>query len=85
MTTKLTIRQSGGSAIVSLPMSVLKTLNLHAGSVMILSLENHKIVLTPASDETTLENLLINCKAKNFALTDEDLEWVTAKTRGKEI
>ncbi len=35
--------------------------------------------------ELALENLLANCKVENFALTDEDLEWVTAKARGKEI
>lgn len=74
-----------GYAIISLPKVVLEALHLSIGSVMNLSLEDDKIVLTPANDATTLEDLLKACPSERFALSDEDLEWAHAKSRGKEI
>lgn len=85
MTTRLIVRKSGGSTIVSLPKVVLETLHLQVGSVIHLSLENNKIVLTPANDEQTLENLLCHCPKKRFVLTQEDCEWVRTKSKGKEF
>jgi antitoxin ChpS len=49
------IRQSGGANIVSIPKSVLKALNLHPGSSLDLSIRDNTIVLTPVSEETSLE------------------------------
>jgi antitoxin ChpS len=54
----LVIRQSGGASIISLPKGILKTLNLHIGSSLDLSIEHNKIVLTPLIQEETLEILL---------------------------
>ena len=85
MTTRLTVRKSGGSVIISLPKTVLETLHLHVGSVMNLSLEDNRIILTPANDEMTLETMLKDCPAERFALTDEDKEWVGMKSKGKEF
>ncbi|OGT51866.1 MAG: transcriptional regulator [Gammaproteobacteria bacterium RIFCSPHIGHO2_12_FULL_42_13] len=85
MTAQLTVRKSGGSTIISLPKVVLETLKLHVGSVMELSLENNRIVLTPINEPMNLEDLLRACPSKKFALTDEDLEWVHAKNKGKEM
>lgn len=76
MSTRLTVRKSGGSTIISLPKTVLETLHLHVGSVMYLSLDHEKIVLTPANDSTTLEGLLAHCTKENFSITEEDREWV---------
>lgn len=84
MTTRLTIRKSGGSTIISLPKAVLETLHLHVGTVLLLSLENNKIVLSPMRDSMTLENLLSDCPKEKFSLTDEDHEWVRTKRKGKE-
>lgn len=85
MSTQITVRKSGGSTIISLPKVVLETLHLSIGAVMNLSLEDNRIVLTPANDTMILENLLEHCPTERFALTKEDFDWVHAKTKGKEI
>ena len=85
MTGHITVRKSGGSTIISLPKVILETLHFQVGSVMQLSLENNKIVLTPMNDTLSLEDLLQACPKEKFALTNEDLTWVRTKTKGKEI
>lgn len=85
MTTRLTIRKSGGSTIISLPKTVLEALHLHIGSVIYLSLDHKKIVLTPANDPTTLERLLMHCPKENFSFIEEDREWMRIKSKGKEF
>ncbi len=82
--TLLTIRQSGGANIVSIPKSILKMLGLHPGSPLDLSVEDHRIVLTPISQETSLESLLQGSPKERLALTEEDREWVNEKAAGKE-
>lgn len=73
---------ANGANIVSLPKAVLKTLGLHEGSKIDLSLEDNKIVLTPVSEEMTLEELLEGSPKKKLKLTDEDQEWLVAKPKG---
>lgn len=84
MSTRLTIRKSGGSVIVSLPKAVLETLHLHEGSIVNLSLMNNKIVLTPANDELTLESVLADSPKKKLKATTEDRAWMHDKSKGKE-
>lgn len=55
---QLSIRQSGGANIVSIPKLILNALNLHVGSTLDLSIINHTIVLTPVKETLTLEALL---------------------------
>ena len=85
MTTRLTVRKSGGSVIVSLPKVVLETLHLHVGSVMNLSLRNNQIVLTPIREDFTLEKILKDSPKHKLKLTDEDKQWLRSKSRGKEL
>lgn len=85
MSTQLTVRKSGGSTIVSLPKLVLETLHIHAGTVMNLSIEDNRIILTSVNDPMTLEGLLENYSREDFVLTEEDHEWVHAKSKGKEF
>ena len=82
--TLLTIRQSGGANIVSIPKSILKMLGLHAGSPLDLSVEDHRIVLTPVSREPSLETLLQGSPKERLALTQADREWVNEQSAGKE-
>jgi len=81
----IAIRQSGGANIVSLPKAILKTLGLHVGSKLELSLDENKIVLTPVEQTLTLETLLENSPKKHFHLTEEDREWLNMKPAGNEI
>ncbi|MGF1903528.1 AbrB/MazE/SpoVT family DNA-binding domain-containing protein [Aliivibrio salmonicida] len=79
------IRQSGGANIVSIPKAIIKTLGLHVGSTLELSIQNDNIVLTPKKEEMTLESLLADSPKASFRLTDEDKEWVDAPSVGKEL
>lgn len=83
--TQIAIRQSGGANIVSIPKAILSTLGLHVGSHLNLSIENNRIVLTPASEEQTLEELLAGSPKENLAMTEEDKEWLSDSSKGKEI
>ena len=82
---RIAIRKSGGANIVSLPKAVLKTLGLHAGSTIDLSLEDNKIVLTPVLEKPTLEELLVGSPKEKLNLTEEDHEWLSEKPIGKEL
>ena len=82
--TRLSIRQSGGANIVSIPKAILKSLDLHPGSSLELSIKDHQIVLTPVQDEVTLATLLAGSPQKNLAKIPEDSEWLNSQTAGKE-
>lgn len=82
--TAIAVRQSGGANIVSIPKAIVKTLGLHVGSKLDLSIEDNKIVLTPIAEELSLETLLAGSPKKCFKVTDEDREWIDAKPVGKE-
>lgn len=83
--TERAIRQSGGAKIISIPKAIVETLGLSVGSVLDLSIKDDQIVLKPVINEVSLENLLEGCSRENFALTDEDKEWLHATPVGKEI
>lgn len=81
---QISIRQSGGANIVSLPKTVLKMLKLHTGSMLTVTVEDHKIVLTPSEEQLTLEVLLEGSPKANFQHTEEDKEWIETQPRGRE-
>jgi len=83
--TKISIRQSGGANIVSIPKAILSLLDLHVGSSLDLRVEDNRIVLTPTAQDPTLEELLAGSPKKNLALTDDDKEWLEDAPIGKEI
>lgn len=83
--THLAIRQSGGSSIVSIPQAILKTLGLHVGSTLDLSIVDFKIVLTPVVEKQTLEALLAGSPKEKLKLTNEESAWLNERRRGKEI
>lgn len=81
----LSIRQSGGANIVSLPKAVLNALDLHLGSKLAISVEEKKIVLTPVVPECSLEDLLEGSPIAKLTKTEEDEQWLNEKPIGKEI
>ncbi len=82
--TAVVVRQSGGANIVSIPKAIIKTLSLHAGSKLNLSIQDNKIVLTPVEEELTLEALLAESPKECFVITNEDREWIDVKPTSKE-
>ncbi len=82
---QLSIRQSGGANIVSIPKLILNALNLHVGSTLDLSIINHTIVLTPVREKLTLEALLSGSPQETLQLTQEDREWIQDSSVGKEM
>ncbi len=83
--TQVAIRQSGGATIISLPKVILNTLHLQVGSTLELTLENNKIILSPVTQEPSLEELLAGSPKEALALNQEDQEWLNLSARGKEI
>ncbi len=83
--TAVAVRQSGGANIISIPKAIVKTLGLHVGSKLDLSIVDNRIVLTPVEEELTLEALLAGSPKECFALTAEDQEWLNAAPAGKEV
>ena len=80
----VTIRQSGGAEIVSIPKAIGKALGLQVGSKLDLSIEDNKVVLNPIGAETTLEALLAESPRENFRVIGEDRQWIDATPVGKE-
>ena len=79
------IRQSGGANIVSIPKAIVRTLGLHVGSKLKLSIENSNIVLTPIKQKVSLKELLDGSPKSCFEITSEDRQWLGAKLVGNEI
>ena len=82
---QLSIRQSGGANIVSIPKSVVESLGLRVGSTLDLSVENDRIILSPSDEEMTLEWLLEGSPVENLKQTEEDQHWLNAAPKGNEI
>lgn len=83
--TTIAIRRSGGASIVSLPKKVTEMMHLEVGSVLDLSVEQGKIVLTPQKKDFSLEELLEGYTPADFAMDEEDRVWHDMKPVGKEI
>ena len=82
---ELSIRQSGGASIVSIPKPILKSLGLAVGSVLDVSVEDHKIVLSPVSREVTLDELLAGSPKNKLKIRAEDKVWLGSSPVGKEL
>ena len=83
--TQLAIRKSGGANIVSLPKAILKVLGLHTGSKLELSIEDNRIILTPATRTLDLETLVAGSPKARLAVTDEDRDWLESAPVGREV
>ena len=82
--TSVSIRQSGGANIISIPKSIVSSLGLGVGAQLELSISDNKIILTPIH-RTNLEELLAGSPVECFQMTEEDKEWVNATPKGDEI
>ena len=82
--TSVSIRQSGGANIISIPKSIVSSLGLGVGDELELSILDNKIILTPVH-RTSLEELLAGSPVECFQMTEEDEEWINATPAGGEI
>lgn len=82
---ELLIRKSGGASIVSIPKPILQSLGLSVGSIVELTVENNRIVLSPKSSETTLEELLAASPKSKLKILPEDRDWLSSPAVGQEL
>ena len=59
-------------------------LDLHTGDKLDIYVEDNKIILTPKTDEITLEGMLKDSPKESFKTLEEDIEWMHDKPKGKE-
>ena len=83
--TAVTVRQSGGAEIISIPKAIGNILGLHVGSKLELTIVDNKMLLAPIDEELSLEELLAKSPKECFMVTDEDREWIDGLPAGKEI
>ena len=83
--TQVSIRQSGGANIISIPKVILRTLALDAGASLDLSIADNKIILTPIREGLTLEAVLEGSPKSVLRLTEADKLWLNNPPVGKEI
>lgn len=81
----LSLRQSGGASIISIPKKILQMLDLHIGDKLDISIKDNKIILKPVHDTSTLQQLLAESPKESFKVLDEDQSWMTDKPKGKEL
>ena len=76
-----TLRSVGGSVSVTLPRQMLRALGLAAGSSVAVTVEDGRLVLSPARPRYTLAELL---EGMNPGDMPSDKGWVDAKPIGRE-
>lgn len=62
----------GNSLGIRIPQTITKQISLHEGALIHISIENNKIILTPARQKYTLEELLKDAKAD---MQHDELDW----------
>ncbi|OQP85871.1 antitoxin [Rhizobium rhizosphaerae] len=79
-----TLRNVGGSVMMTIPKPVLEELGLGANAKLEVSVEEGRIVAAPQKrPKYTLEELLAQCDA-DAAVTPEDEDWLNDRPAGRE-
>ncbi len=81
----VSIRQSGGANIISIPKAIVQTLGLDVGSKLNLTIQENSIVLTPIKDSLSLEELLAGSPKEAFSITQEDRDWIDEAPVGSDV
>ena len=80
-----TLRNVGGSVMMTVPKPVLDELGLSANTKLEVSVEDGKLVAVPrARPKYTLEELLAQCDL-SVPMSDEEREWMDSPPVGREI
>jgi antitoxin ChpS len=77
-----TLRQSGGSIILSIPKTIAQTLAVEAGSVVQLTVEGHVLSVAPAK-RTLADRLATSPKAPGQWSREDD--WLHDRPAGREL
>ena len=82
----LTIRKTGGASAVTLPKSLLRSMNLDNGSKLTYTIENGAIVLRPVveQEKLTIEQLLDGVEDGEYCMSPEEREEFEVYPAGKE-
>lgn len=84
MSRTATLRQSGGSVILSIPKAIAESMAVGTGSVVELKLEGRTLSVVPKASRPTLADLLaISPKRPEDWYRDE--EWLNAPPAGREV
>lgn len=62
----------GNSLGIRIPQTIIKQVSLHEGALINISLEDNKIILTPARPKYTLDELLKDAKPD---MQHDELDW----------
>ena len=80
------LRKVGGSIMLAIPPVLLNLVNLRVEDKVDIDVENGRLIIAPQKRYSyTLDELLAQCDAEDYILTDEDREWDEAKPVGKEL
>ena len=80
-----TLRNVGGSVVMTIPKPVLDELGLSANTKVDVSTEDGRMVVAPQTrPKYTLEELIAQCDL-NAPWSEEELEWRNAPSVGREI
>jgi antitoxin ChpS len=80
-----TLRNVGGSVIMTIPKPVLEELGLNANTKLDVRAENGRIVAAPqARPKYTLDELIAQCDL-NAPWSEQEREWMDAPSVGREI
>ena len=81
----VTLRNLGGSVVMSVPRKILDLLNLDAGSKVHLSVENGHLIVQPRQKpKYTLDELLARCKPSDLKPSRMDNPWLRGGPAGSE-
>jgi len=81
-----TLRNLGGSVVMTVPKKILDLIHLRAGAKVEMSVEDGKLIVQPTTKpKYTLTDLLAQCQPEDFQLTEDDRAWLDAKPVGKEV
>ena len=83
------IRQQGGAAVMTIPANILKMLDLHVGSQVMLDIEQNNLVVHPVRSKSkryTLKEILQGITPETVEDMRNETEWVReGKPVGREI
>lgn len=81
-----TLRNLGGSVVLTVPKKILDLIHLHAGTPVEMRVEDGKLIVQPTmKPKYTLADLLAQCQPKDFQCTEDDRAWLDIKPVGKEV
>lgn len=82
--TTATLRNLGGSVVMTLPKKILDLVNLRTGSQVSIEVQNGKLIIEPkAKPRYKLAELMAQCDLSQ-PLTAEEQEWLDAPLTGHE-